>query len=80
MITTVIIAIVCFAVGGGLSYMLFRYGLKSKYDIIIKEAQTEAEVIKKNKLLEVKEKFLNKKADLEKSPYVTKRFSKPKIN
>ena len=66
MITTVIIAIVCFAVGGGLSYMLFRYGLKSKYDIIIKEAQTEAEVIKKNKLLEVKEKFLNKKADLEK--------------
>ena len=56
----------CFAVGGGLSYMLFRYGLKSKYDIIIKEAQTEAEVIKKNKLLEVKEKFLNKKADLEK--------------
>ena len=46
--------------------MLFRYGLKSKYDIIIKEAQTEAEVIKKNKLLEVKEKFLNKKADLEK--------------
>ena len=66
MITTVIIAIVCFAVGGGLSYMLFRYGLKSKYDIIIKEAQTEAEVFKKNKLLEVKEKFLNKKADLEK--------------
>jgi len=66
MVTTVIIAIVCFAVGGGLSYMLFRYGLKSKYDIIIKEAQTEAEVIKKNKLLEVKEKFLNKKADLEK--------------
>ncbi|MGL4520742.1 MAG: ribonuclease Y [Phocaeicola sp.] len=66
MITTVIIATVCFAVGGGLSYVLFRYGLKTKYEAIIKEAQTEAEVIKKNKLLEVKEKFLNKKADLEK--------------
>lgn len=66
MLTTVIIAVVCFAVGGGLSYALFKYGLKSKYDTIIKEAQTEAEVIKKNKLLEVKEKFLNKKADLEK--------------
>ncbi len=66
MITTVIIAIVCFAVGGGLSYMLFRYGLKSKYDIIIKEAQTEAEVIKKNKLLEVKRKIPEQKADLEK--------------
>ncbi len=58
--------IVCFTVGGGLSYMLFRYGLKIKYDIIIKDAEAEAEVIKKNKLLEVKEKFLNKKADLEK--------------
>ncbi|MGL4853429.1 MAG: ribonuclease Y [Phocaeicola sp.] len=66
MITAVIIAAVCFAVGGGLSYVLFRYGLKSKYEAIIKEAHTEAEVIKKNKLLEVKEKFLNKKADLEK--------------
>ena len=67
MVTTIVItAIVCFAIGGGLSYVLFKYGLKSKYDIIIKEAETEAEVIKKNKLLEVKEKFLNKKADLEK--------------
>jgi ribonuclease Y len=45
---------------------MFRYVLKSKYDSILKEAETEAEVIKKNKLLEVKEKFLNKKADLEK--------------
>jgi ribonuclease Y len=57
---------VCFAVGGGLSYWFFRYGLKTKYETILKDAQTEAEVIKKNKLLEVKEKFLNKKADLEK--------------
>ena len=43
-----------------------RYGLKSKYENILKEAENEAEVMKKNKLLEVKEKFLNKKADLEK--------------
>ena len=66
MVTTIVIAAVCFAVGAGLSYVFFRYGLKTKYDNIIKEAETEAEVIKKNKLLEVKEKFLNKKADLEK--------------
>lgn len=51
---------------GASSYGFFKYGLKTKYDTIIKEAETEAEVIKKNKLLEVKEKFLNKKADLEK--------------
>ena len=48
-----------------MSYGLFKYGLKSRYDTIIKEAETEAEVIKKNKLLEVKEKFLNKKSELE---------------
>ena len=66
MVTIIVIAVVCFAVGAGLSYLFFRYGLKTKYDNIIKEAETEAEVIKKNKLLEVKEKFLNKKADLEK--------------
>ena len=63
---TITIAAVCFVVGAGLSYVFFRYGLKTRYDNIIKEAETEAEVIKKNKLLEVKEKFLNKKADLEK--------------
>ncbi|WP_300227893.1 ribonuclease Y [uncultured Bacteroides sp.] len=66
MLTTVILTVVAFLVGGALSYIFFRYGLKSKYENIIKEAETEAEVIKKNKLLEVKEKFLNKKADLEK--------------
>ena len=66
MVTTIVIAVACFAVGAGLSYLLFKHGLKTRYDNIIKEAQTEAEVIKKNKLLEVKEKFLNKKADLEK--------------
>ena len=66
MLTTVILTIVAFLVGGALSYGFFKYGLKTKYDTIIKEAETEAEVIKKNKLLEVKEKFLNKKADLDK--------------
>ena len=66
MLTTVILTIVAFLVGGALSYGFFKYGLKTKYDTIIKEAETEAEVIKKNKLLEVKEKFLNKKVDLEK--------------
>ena len=62
----IIASILCFILGGSLSYVLFRYILKSKYESTIKEAQVEAEVIKKNKLLEVKEKFLNKKADLEK--------------
>ncbi len=66
MLITVIFTIVAFLIGGAVSYAFFKYGLKSRYDKIIKEAETEAEVIKKNKLLEVKEKFLNKKAELEK--------------
>ena len=65
-VVTIVVSIACFIVGGFASYMSFKHGLKSKYDKILKEAETEAEVIKKNKLLEVKEKFLNKKADLEK--------------
>ena len=56
----------CLIIGGVGAYVFFRYGLKSKYENILKEAENEAEVMKKNKLLEVKEKFLNKKADLEK--------------
>ena len=65
-VVTIVMSVVCFFVGGLAAYLLFKYGLKSKYDAILKDAETEAEVIKKNKLLEVKEKFLNKKADLEK--------------
>lgn len=49
-----------------MSYYFYKVALKKKYENTIKEAENEAEVIKKNKLLEVKEKFLNKKAELEK--------------
>ena len=80
MIAIIATAIACFIVGGVLSYILFRYVLKSKYDNVLKEAETEAEVIKKNKLLEVKEKFLNKKADLEKEVALLTRKKKNSIN
>ena len=66
MITIVITSIVCALLCGVLTVLIVRRSLNSKYKNIIKEAEAEAEVIKKNKLLEVKEKFLNKKADLEK--------------
>ncbi len=65
-VVSILVSVACLVVGGGGAYAFFRYGLKSKYEAILKEAEAEAEVIKKNKLLEVKEKFLNKKADLEK--------------
>ena len=63
----IIIAIICAAgVGFAIGYTLYKTALKKKCDSILKKAEEEAEVIKKNKLLEVKEKFLNKKSELEK--------------
>ena len=63
---TIVTSLITLVIGLIAGYTVFRYVMKSKYNSILKEAETEAEVIKKNKLLEVKEKFLNKKADLEK--------------
>ena len=45
-VVTIVVSIACFIVGGFASYMFFKHGLKSKYDKILKEAETEAEVIK----------------------------------
>ena len=56
MITIVITSIVCALLCGVLTVLIVRRSLNSKYKNIIKEAEAEAEVIKKNKLLEVKEK------------------------
>ena len=53
-------------IGAALGYLLFRYVLKQTYNQSINSAKSEAEAIKSQKLLEVKEKFLNKKAELEK--------------
>ena len=60
---SILAGLVVGAVGG---YTLFRYVLKKTYNRILDEANRESEVIKEKKLLEVKEKFLNKKAELEK--------------
>ena len=62
----VIVAVAALIVGGVCGYMIFRYVLKGKYNEMVEAAGKEAEVIKEKKLLEVKEKFLNKKSELEK--------------
>ena len=62
----IIISIVTFFLGGLLVWLTMRFLLKSRYESVLREAEKEAEVIKKNKLLEVKEKFIHLKADLEK--------------
>ena len=66
MIVTIIAALVALIIGGAAGYFIFRYVIKGKYNEMIDAANKEAEVVKEKKLLEVKEKFLNKKAELEK--------------
>ncbi len=63
---TVIATVIGIIAGAVIGYLLFRYVLKQTYNKSIKEAKEEAENIKNKKLLEVKEKFLNKKSELEK--------------
>lgn len=63
---TLIIAAGALIVGGLAGYLIFRYVIKGKYNAMIDAAAKEAEVVKEKKLLEVKEKFLNKKSELEK--------------
>ena len=62
----IIIAVVALAIGGGIGYAIFRYVLKGQYQEMMDKARKDAEVVKEKKLLEVKEKFLNKKSELEK--------------
>ena len=66
MTTVIISAVIGILIGGIVGYVLFRYVITGKYKQMIEAANNEAEVIKEKKLLEVKEKFLNKKSELEK--------------
>ena len=66
MIGTIIAAVIALLVGFGGGYAIFRYIATGKYKSILETAAKDAEVIKEKKLLEVKEKFINKKSELEK--------------
>ena len=65
-LTIIIVAVVALIIGGLGGYYMFLHVIKGKYNEMIASAEKEAEVIKEKKLLEVKEKFLNKKSELEK--------------
>lgn len=62
----IIAASVALVVGGFISYFIWDKALKSKSQKIIKEAEAEAEVIRKDKILQAKEKFLQLKSEHEK--------------
>ena len=61
-----LIAIGTFASGLLLAVLFMIFFGKSRYNILLKEAEKEAEVIKKNKMLEIKEKYLHLKTEWEK--------------
>ncbi len=60
-----ITAVAALIIGGLFGYLIFRYVIKVKYNEMMATAEKNAEVIKEKKLLEVKEKFINKKSELE---------------
>lgn len=65
-INTIVIAIISVVLGGILSFFLVKVGLSKKSARILREADSEAEMIKKDKILQAKEKFLQLKAEHEK--------------
>ena len=62
----IIIALISLAAGGIMTYFFHMMILRKRSTNIIKEAEAEAEVIRKDKILQAKEKFLQLKSEHEK--------------
>jgi len=56
---------IAFIAGAGLAYLLYGYVLTSRKEQMLREAQAEAEALKKSRMLEAKEHFLQLKAEHE---------------
>ena len=74
----IIIGGVAFVGGGVVAYFIWNLALRQRSKGIIEEAKVEAEVIKKDKILQAKEKFLQLKAEHEK--FINERNNKLAIN
>lgn len=66
MISNIIIAASTLIVSGFATYLLWNKLLAKKKESIVRDAENEAEVIRKEKILQAKEKFLQLKTDHEK--------------
>lgn len=62
----IVIGSIAFIIGGAITYVIYQTALKKKAINVLKEAENEAEVIKKEKILQAKEKFLQLKTEHEK--------------
>src|SRR6185436_12794386 len=72
LILMIAVGVLALVVGGIASWFILKKGMKSRElaaidraKAIVKDAENDAEVIKKNKILEAKEKFLQLKAEHE---------------
>jgi len=66
LISSSIVGISCLVAGSAIGYILFQVILRKQKEKIIKEAESEAEVLKKERILQAKEKFLQLKSEHEK--------------
>jgi len=64
--TEIIIGAIALVGGGFISYFVLQRALKRKTEGIVKDAQAEAEVLRKDKILQAKEKFLQLRTEHEK--------------
>ena len=75
---TYILVIGAFIMGFPISYFLWDKALHRKRDKLMSEAEAEAEVVKKDKILQAKEKFLQMKSEHEK--YISEKNNKLLVN
>lgn len=66
MVEIIIFSVCGLIIGFAAGYAVFRYIIKAQYTTTIARAEIEAKNIKEKKLLEVKEEFVNRKAQLDK--------------
>jgi ribonuclease Y len=66
-VITIILAICSLIIGSVISYFAYTFLLQSKSKKVIADAEQEAEVIKKEKMLQAKERFLQLKSESEKA-------------
>ncbi|HBG86981.1 MAG TPA: ribonuclease Y, partial [Marinilabiliaceae bacterium] len=62
----ILIGVLAFVVGGLVAWLIITQAFKTRARSIIRKAEAEAEVMKKEKMLQAKEKFLQLKAEHEK--------------
>ena len=67
MVMTIVAAVIGLVLGTGVGYALWQSAMKKKGALMIAEAKKEAEQIKKDRILEAKEKFLNFKEEHERA-------------